>query len=276
MNKKITRKLITIKDQKIINYLNKKKEVYGISNTDLINLALEEKYKNENKEDEEKSDYISIAIQLMRIRSVRDISPLKIKIPSKHIIGNDFEKIRSYKNKTDEYISKIKNNKYLHDLLKEELKKAIFLKEKEKEKEKEKVFSLIVFKKVIVNIHSADISGEDEINNEEILNFNITIHWSRFFIDFSIKGFLFFDFLKVKYLRYRDIFIPFNLYKKNLFNESFCFIHTQYGGYFCPVLKSPLDPCIIDECIKSKYKDNMLIELNSDNIVVSIEKLKRI
>lgn len=49
MNKKITRKLITIKDQKIINYLNEKKEVYGISNTDLINLALEEKYKNENK-----------------------------------------------------------------------------------------------------------------------------------------------------------------------------------------------------------------------------------
>ncbi|WP_109401952.1 hypothetical protein [Proteus terrae] len=182
-------------------------------------MALEEKYKNENKEDEEKSDYISIAIQLMRIRSVRDISPLKIKIPSKHIIGNDFEKIRSYKNKTDEYISKIKNNKYLHDLLKEELKKAIFL--KEKEKEKEKVFSLIVFKKVIVNIHSTDIFGEDEINNEEILNFNITIHWSRFFIDFSIKGFLFFDFLKVRYLRYRDIFIPFNLYKKIYLMKAF-------------------------------------------------------
>lgn len=244
--------------------------MHGISNTDLINLVLEGKYKNEDEEDEGKVDSISAAIQLMRIRSVRDISPLKIKIPSKHIMGNDFEKIRSYKNKTNEYISKIKNNKYLHNLLKEELKKAILL------KEENEVFSLIVFKKAIVNIHSSDISGEDEENNEEILNFNIKIHWSRFFIDISIKEFLFFDFLKVRYLRYRDIFIPFNLYKRNLFNESFCFIHTQYGGYFCPVLKSPLDPCLIDEYIKSRYKDNILVKLNSDNIVVSVEKFKRI
>ncbi|WP_109419190.1 hypothetical protein [Proteus terrae] len=270
MNKKITKKLITIKDQKIIDFLNKKKELYGISNTDLINQALEEKYNNENEGGEGKLDSILAAIQLIRKRSIKDISPLRIKIPSKHIIGNDFEKISSYKNRTNEYISKIKNNKYLHNLLKEEFKKAILL------NEDKQVFSLIVFKKVIVNIHSYDVSVEDKKSNEEILNFNIKIHWSRFFIDIRKKEFLFFDFLNLRYLRYRDIFMPFFLYEKKLFNESFCFIHAQYGGYFCQVLKSPLDPYSIDEFIKGKYKDNILVELNSDNIVVNVEQLKRI
>ena len=279
MKAKVVRKCVTIKSEKLIGYLDDIHKNEGISYTDLINMALEEKYKRDKsqvsdvaKGSPETENHYSV------FRLHRFFKTTKYNGQYSTLLA-DSERRTSYDNEVFipledikgfyqgevvyRFLLNLKYAKKLHDLVKNKIENEI-------------IASGILYDSAdltlaIVSDLNINILELIEKDKKYSLKLNLNINWDRFLINVENKNSRYFNFLDIRYYRYKEYF---KIFKLNNSHVHACLSTAKYGGYFIRILNSPMDREKAIEQINNKYKNKISFKLSSDIITVSSSRIK--
>lgn len=278
MKTKVVRKCVTIKSEKLIGYLDDVYKNEGVSYTDLINIALEEKYKRDKSRGsgvakvspETENHYPVFRLHRFFKRTEHDgqYSTLLANSEQKTSYYDVFiplEDINGFYQGEVVYrfLLKLKYAKKLHDLVKNKIENEI-------------IASGILYDRAdltlaIVSDLNINILELIEKDKKYSLKLNLNINWDRFLINIENKNSRYLNFLDIQYYRYKEYFKMFKLDDSHV---HACLSTAKYGGYFIRILKASVDKEIILKQIHNKYKNKISFNLSSDIITVSSSGLK--
>ena len=278
MKAKVVRKCVTIKSEKLIGYLDDIHKNEGISYTDLINMALEEKYQRDKSQvsdvakgsPETENHYPVFRLHrffkttkydgqysTLLADSERKTSYYNVFIPLEDINGF-YQGEVVYR-----FLLNLKYAKKLHDLVKNKIENEIIA--------IGNLYDSADLNLSIVSDLNINILELIEKDKKYSLKLNLNINWDRFLINVENENSRYFNFLDIRYYRYKEYFKMFKLDDSHV---HACLSTAKYGGYFIRILNTPMDREKVIEQIHNKYKNKISFNLSSDIITVNSSGLK--
>lgn len=276
MKEKVIRKTVTIKDEKVIKYLDELYENNGESYTDLINQALKEKYYRDNVNGDS-NDELKVNISSHRLNYFHKNSFKNNIFSFIHKWSESKESYYSLNISLDDFFSGFLHlPSKLHEALlylksNDKVKKFISSKLRSEIKDNNINYDNADFLIALISSVNIEFIGliKDVTNHQENINISLrlVVNWNLKLINFSNVDTRCFDFFNIKYYRYKQYFEKFKIDDAHIYA---CLCPSTYGGYFIRVFNNPVSESFIRN--NMKFKNKISVSLNPDSITVDSKK----